>query len=171
VPPIFGRVGRKPLLYLSGTLQTVSLATLGGFFYLKEHPHLLPTHVLSHLSTVPVVSLVVYIIAFSVGFGPLPWLLMGEMFPERTRSTATSIVTAMACLGGFVVTITFLDLVKVLNTYGTFWLFAIVSAVAVVFTFLFVPETKGRPLLENKPPSEEWINSPYLAREAQGMLL
>jgi hypothetical protein len=54
----------------------------------------------------------------------------------------------MACLGGFVVTVTFLDLVQVLNTYGTFWLFAIVSAVAVVFTFLFVPETKGRPLLE-----------------------
>jgi facilitated trehalose transporter len=136
------------LLYLSGTLQALSLATVGGCFYLKEHPHLLPTHVISHLPTVPVAAFVVYIIAYSIGFGPLPWLLMGEMFPERTRSTATSIVGATACVAGFFVTNTFLNLVQVLNTYGTFWLFAIVSASAVVFTFFFVPETKGRSLQE-----------------------
>ena len=138
------RVGRKPLLYLSGCLQCLSLAALGGFFYLKERTHVSGSF--PYLSAVPVASLMVYIIAFSLGFGPLPWLLMGELFPERTRSTATSVVTATACFGGFVVTITFLDLLQVLQSYGTFWLFAIVSGIAVPFTFFCVPETKGRPL-------------------------
>ena len=56
------------------------------------------------------IALVVYVVSFSVGFGPIPWLMMGEVFPARIRGAAASLATAFNWACTFIVTKTFMDL-------------------------------------------------------------
>ena len=55
-------------------------------------------------------ALMVYVVSFSTGFGPIPWLMMGEIFPSRIRGAAASMATAFNWACTFLVTKTFMDL-------------------------------------------------------------
>ena len=88
----------------------------------------------------------VYVISFSIGFGPIPWLMMGEIFPSRIRGAAASISTAFNWSCTFVVTKTYHDLQSSLGPHGAFWLFASILVVSLFFVFFFVPETQGKTL-------------------------
>ena len=59
---------------------------------------------------IPLLALVVYVVSFSVGFGPIPWLMMGEVFPAKIRGVAASLATGFNWTCTFVVTKTFMDL-------------------------------------------------------------
>lgn len=73
---LIDRLGRKVLLYISGSAMTVSLATLGTFFYLKNYHY-----DVTDFGWLPLLSFVVFVIGFSLGYGPIPWLMMGEILP------------------------------------------------------------------------------------------
>lgn len=68
---VIDRVGRKILLNLSGFFMAISLGAL-GVFYILQHKN----HDVSHLGWLPLATLIVYIIAFSIGYGPIPWLMV-----------------------------------------------------------------------------------------------
>ena len=76
------RVGRKKLLYTSSLGMAVSLGVLGLHY-----------HAAATSPTTRLVALVVYIVSFSLGFGPVPWLLMGELLPARVRGPAAAVTT------------------------------------------------------------------------------
>uniref|UniRef100_A0A6M2DV67 Putative permease of the major facilitator superfamily protein n=1 Tax=Xenopsylla cheopis TaxID=163159 RepID=A0A6M2DV67_XENCH len=138
---LIDRLGRKVLLYISGCAMAVTLMTLGGFFYVKNNG----TDV-STIGWLPLASFVIFVVGFSLGFGPVPWLMMGEILPRKVRGTAASVATAFNWLCTFLVTKTFTDMIAVMGTYGAFWLFGTVCIIALIFVFLFVPETRGSSL-------------------------
>lgn len=96
----------------------LSLAVFGAYFYLKEE--FSDTQTTSRNSVeksgtllpgwIPLMALMVYVVSFSLGFGPIPWLMMGEVFPSRIRGAAASIATALNWAFTFLVTKTFMDL-------------------------------------------------------------
>ena len=79
---------------------------------------------------IPLVALMVYVITFSTGFGPIPWLMMGEIFPGRIRGAAASIATAFNWACTFIVTKSFMDLQ--------------VSPIALTVGFIKLIQSKGR---------------------------
>jgi len=80
-------MGRKMLLYISSISMTLTLGALGTFMYLKEtQPDLTD---FTAYSSIPLISLVLYIIGFSLGFGPIPWLMMGEILPGKNYSISS----------------------------------------------------------------------------------
>lgn len=83
----------------------ISLAALGGFFYLKVHGDV------SQIGWLPLTSLVVYVLSFSLGFGPIPWLMMGEILPAKIRGSAASVATGFNWSCTFIVTKTFKDII------------------------------------------------------------
>jgi MFS family permease len=85
---------------------------------------------------------------FAVGLGPVFWLLIAEIFPLAVRGRAMSLATISNWGFNLVVTITFLGLINLSGRVGTFLLYAALTLVAVVFTAVLVPETKGRSLEE-----------------------
>lgn len=85
----------------------ISLATLGGYFYAKTHD----TDV-SHIGWLPLASLMSFVLCFSLGFGPIPWLMMGEILPAKIRGTAASVATAFNWSCTFIVTKTFQDIIS-----------------------------------------------------------
>lgn len=136
------RLGRKVLLYISAALMAVTLIGLGVYFYTKGEAKE------SSVGWLPLLCLVVYVLGFSMGYGPIPWLMMGEILPEKVRGIDAAVVTSFNWLGAFAVTRSFLVMVDGIGPSWTFWIYSVIVIVSIVFTFFCVPETKGRTLQE-----------------------
>lgn len=134
------KLGRKILLYISDVGMIISLVVFGGYFYLKDVAHT------EAPGWIPLLALMVYVVSFSVGFGPIPWLMMGEIFPSRIRGAAASLSTAFNWACTFIVTKTFMDLQGILGPHGVFWMFAVILGFCMAFIIFFVPETRGQTL-------------------------
>jgi len=132
------RVGRRPLLLVGTGGMTVTLAALGVIFYL---PGL--SGVLGIAATV---CLMLYISFFAIGLGPVFWLLISEIYPLSVRGSAEGLATVANWGANLAVSLSFPILTASVGPSATFWLFGVFSAVALVFTYSLVPETKGRTL-------------------------
>jgi facilitated trehalose transporter len=97
----------------------------------------------SHIGWLPLATFIVYIVAFSIGYGPIPWLMMGEIFPNKVRGHAAAVATAFNWACSFAVTKAFHDLVDGMGAHGAFWFFGAICLTSTIFVTLFVPETKG----------------------------
>lgn len=133
-------LGRKMLLIASGTGHTISLIMFGIVKNLGSDPN----GGSSTLSILAVVSVVFFITAFSIGFGPIPWMMVPELCPSHYRSTIASIATAFNWLCVFFVTAFVKSVMDSIGQDYTYWLFSIICAISCLFTALFLPETKGK---------------------------
>ncbi|XP_030376606.1 facilitated trehalose transporter Tret1 [Scaptodrosophila lebanonensis] len=141
-PIVADRLGRKIMLLTSASVMTLGLAALGAFFYMQ-----LEVGDISSVAWMPVPALIVYNIVYCTGFGPLPWAVLGEMFPANIKSVASSMVASTCWILGFVVT-RWYPALDALGSYYAFWLFAIFCVVAFFFVLFVVMETKGLSLQE-----------------------
>lgn len=73
------RAGRKILLLISSTLMSVSLVVLGIFFQLQDNGKG------DGIGWLPLVCLMIFITAFSIGYGPIPWMMLGELIPQKVK--------------------------------------------------------------------------------------
>ncbi|XP_065334432.1 facilitated trehalose transporter Tret1-like isoform X1 [Cloeon dipterum] len=140
---LIDRLGRKVLLYISGTTMAITLCGLAVFFYIKPS---LDEELLELLGLLPLICFALFVIGFSLGFGPIPWLMMGEVLPAKVRGTAASVATAVNWSCTFLVTKTFPFLVDVAGIHGAFSLFGGMCVLSLVFVRFWVPETRGRSL-------------------------
>jgi len=136
-PLIADRLGRKPILLVSGIVMSVGLVTLGAFFYIKN-----TGEDISSIGWLPVTALIVYNIVYCIGFGPLPWAVLGEMFPGNVKSIASSMVASTCWVLGFLVTFTYPTL-KELGPHVAFFMYGGFCVAAFLFVLFIVMETKG----------------------------
>lgn len=141
---VVDKLGRRLLLLVSALVMALSTIAMGVYFYMKDNDEAS----VSELGWLPVCALCIFIIMFSIGFGPVPWLMMGELFASDIKGVAGSIAGTSNWVLAFIVTKTFVNLKKALGTGQTFWLFSGITLVGVIFVFLCVPETKGKSLNE-----------------------
>lgn len=154
------KTGRRFLLLLSEAVMVLSLVALGIFFYLRgivEPTPIPPTDptepplpgIIENtpaLAWLPLASLSVFIMAYSVGLGPVGYLLMGEVLPLRVKGIAGSLLTSAKWLLSFVMTRYFEGLIGAIGESGTFWLFSGFCAIGFGYIYWFVPETNGKSL-------------------------
>ena len=133
------KVGRRPLLLIGEAGMAASLIVLGGGFLWQGG---------ASVGWVTAGSLMAYVGFFAIGLGPVFWLLIAEIYPLRARGLAMSVATLVNWLTNLLVALTFLTLVGTLGKPGAFWLYAALAACAWLFTWSFVPETKGHTLEE-----------------------
>lgn len=141
---VVDRLGRRILLLSSGLMMALCTLALGVYFYLKDQS----AEKVASLGWLPILSLCVFIIMFSFGFGPVPWLMMGELFAQDIKGFAAALAGTTNWLLSFLITKTFNSLRLSLGSGGTFWLFSGLTLLGTVFVFMFLPETKGRSLAE-----------------------
>jgi sugar porter (SP) family MFS transporter len=134
------RLGRRPLLLISVGGMTVMLGVLGAIFHFTG---------LSGVGAwIAVASLALYVAFFAVGLGPIFWLMISEIYPLQVRGVGEGTASVANWAANLIVTLTFLSLVNAIGRGFTFWLYGVVSVLAFVFIYTFVPETKGRSLEE-----------------------
>lgn len=141
-PVVVDRLGRKLLLIFSGVGEIVTLIALGIYFFLYAQS---PDNV-SNIKILPVISLVIFIATYCVGWGPLPWTVMGEMLPSNVKSKASSITVCACWFLAFLITKFSSDLSAAFGDYTLYWVFAGFCVISVVFTVMVLPETKGKSL-------------------------
>jgi SP family xylose:H+ symportor-like MFS transporter len=93
---------------------------------------------------------------FAMTLGPVTWVLISEIFPNRVRGAAVSIAVSALWIACFVLTYTFPLLNQALGAAGTFWLYGAICFAGLVFVLLCVPETMGKTLEQieaNSAPS------------------
>lgn len=130
------KLGRKPLLYVGLTGVMLSLLGLGCAFHFAS--------VLgASLKWVAVGSLAFYIICFAFSLGPVGWIIVSEVFPLKIRGLAMSLCTVANFAFNFFVVGSFPVLINRVGGAYTFWMFAFVSLLCIIFVYFFVPETKG----------------------------
>jgi len=100
------------------------------------------------ISYLAVISAVGYMASYSLGYGPLPWVLISELIPTRARATVGGVAVFSTWLLTFLVTKAFAPLSRQIGVAGCFWVFAGFSAVSLLYVGLLLPETKGRTLEE-----------------------
>jgi len=134
---LIDRSGRKTLLVWGVSGMIVCLLGTGLCFYfnLTQGPWLL-------------LFILAYIACFASSLGPIPWVIISEIFPTKTRGIAMSFCTVILWVG--VLAITQFTPILLENVGGafTFWIFMVNSVILLVFTVRMIPETKQRTLEE-----------------------
>ncbi|GCE23668.1 sugar porter family MFS transporter [Dictyobacter kobayashii] len=142
---LIDRVGRRALL-IGGTIgMATTLLALGLIFAIgpRQSGYLILTVLLG------------YVIAFAVSLGPVFWVLCAEIFPTHLRATGASIATFANWSANLLVSLTFLSLINLIGKSFTFWLYALMSLLALAFCILFVPETRNKSLEQIEA---YWVN-------------
>lgn len=137
---LIDRLGRKPLLYISTIGMTFSLLSLSFTLTFLGNGQL--GIGLAFLSVCANVAF------FSVGLGPVTWVLSSEIFPQRLRAQASALGSVGSRVSSGLVTMSFLTVSRAITVGGTFLVFALISGLAIVFVYTCVPETKGKTLEE-----------------------
>jgi MFS family permease len=88
------------------------------------------------------------IACYACSLGPVTWVVLAEVFPNRVRGAALALAVLALWMACFVLTFTFPILIERLGFAGTFWLYAAICALGFAFVFLRLPETKGKTLEE-----------------------
>jgi hypothetical protein len=131
------RCGRRRLLLLSGA----------GVFLCMVLFALLFSFPITQASTVvTVVAMFIYVIAYSVGYGPGTWVVMLEVLPMQIRAKGLSLCTFLNRVIATLLSGSFLSLVRYMRYTGYFWLFSALTLGCVVYVHYLIPETRGRSL-------------------------
>ena len=152
------RLGRKKLLIISSIGMCISSTLLGIEFLISKSIcggdknatfHVDHPAVCNHnIGWLAILAAILFIVFFSLAWGPIPWLMMSELLPLRVRSMAASITAFFNWSLATLVTFEFQHYAKELSPKFAWWSFAIVMFASVFFIILFLPETKGHSLEE-----------------------
>jgi len=136
------RVGRKPLLLVGSAGMVLTLATLTWIFgtapvnadgqpVLADGPDI-----------VALIAFNTYVAFFAATWGPVVWVLLGEMFPNRIRATALAVAASAQWIANFLVSTSFPELagISLGLAYGIFTVFAVLS---IPFVMKYIRETRG----------------------------
>ncbi len=141
------KIGRKPLLWIGSAGMTVTLALVAFAFAgapLDEADKLMLS---DDMGVLALVSANLYVIFFNVSWGPVMWIMLGEMFPNQIRGSGLAVAGFAQWIANFVITLTFpVLLASFLGLAGTYSIYALFSALSVVFVLRYVKETKGKEL-------------------------
>jgi sugar porter (SP) family MFS transporter len=132
------RLGRKPLLYIGVGGMTVSLFVLSVAFHQVGFG--------ASLGMIATVCLVAYIAFFAFSMGPIAWILVSEVFPLQVRARGVAAATLGSGASNFLVSLTFLSLIKAAGNAATFAIYGGFCIVTLLFVRFIVPETMGREL-------------------------
>ncbi|RZF35045.1 hypothetical protein LSTR_LSTR009637 [Laodelphax striatellus] len=141
-------VGRLPLLVASSVFMSLALASFGSFAYYEQIQRQRHAAAATDHDWIPLLCVLVFTIAFSMGISPISWLLVGELFPLEYRGLGGALATSFNYACAFVGVKTFVDFQEMFGLHGAFWLYAAISVCGLCFIVCFVPETKGKDLEE-----------------------
>ncbi|KAG6460778.1 hypothetical protein O3G_MSEX012210 [Manduca sexta] len=140
---VVDRLGRRILLLLSALVMCLCSTALGVFFFLQD-THGQDAPIVLAINWLPLLSLSLFIVAFSIGLGPIPWMMAGDLCLIDIKAFVSSTAGTLNWLLSFTVTSTFNSLNTAIGSGQVFWMFAGIMLLGFVFIFFVVPETKGK---------------------------
>ena len=135
------RIGRRPLLLVGSTGMALCLAAMAIAFAHGDGDHLAAPY-----GTIALVAANGYVVFFGVSWGPVVWVLLGEMFGNRIRASALAVAAAAQWAANFAVSVTFPSIASHLGLAFAYAMFAAFAAASLAFVWRYIKETRGREL-------------------------
>ena len=156
------KLGRKPLLMIGGVGMLVGFLIMGITLYFSDYSQInsagLPT-ISTFEGILSLIGVLIFIGAFAMSMGPIVWVLLSEIFPNKIRSAAMAVAVAAQWLANYFVSQTFPVIVesdanRLIMDGGTwnnalpYFLFSGFIVIIIWFVWKYIPETKGKTLEE-----------------------
>ena len=127
--------GRKPLLMVGSIGMAVGMFAIGALAFMK----------IIGISTL--VFIIIYTASFMMSWGPICWVLISELFPNKIRGKAIALAVAAQWAANYFISATYPAMME-LSSGGTYWFYGVMSIISFFFVWKMVPETKGKTLEE-----------------------
>ncbi len=134
--------GRKPLMLIGALGMAVAMLSLGFVFFSGATGYL------------ALACMMLYVASFALSWGPVVWVLLSEIFPNQIRGKAMAVAVAAQWISNYLVSLTFpmmndsSELTALFNHGFAYWVYGVMSLLAMWFVWKYVPETKGKTLEE-----------------------
>lgn len=155
------KLGRRLPSILSGAGMTLFMGILSAYSWAISTGYKIDDNGL-----IPVISIVMYILAGTLGFLVLPFAMIGELYPARVKDIFSGMTTCLAYVFSFVALKVYPDMLEAFDKHGVFLFYTILSLLGTIFVLLFLPETKGKTLQQ----IEESFKSKKSTKELQNGL-
>jgi len=142
---LIDRIGRKPLLWVGSVGMAVALALMvvafasgslvDGRLQLSDG-----------MGRLALVAANVYVVFFNMSWGPVMWVMLGEMFPNQIRGSALAVAGAAQWTSNFAITVTFPMLLAGIGLAGAYGIYTVAAFLSIFFVVRYVRETKGKEL-------------------------
>ncbi|KAL3861432.1 hypothetical protein ACJMK2_007466 [Sinanodonta woodiana] len=139
--PLMEKAGRRALLLGPMGLMVGSFVVLTIFLNLLNNADMVNSH--SAFAIVCIIAMLSYIIGFALGLGPIPFIVVSEIFRQEPRAAAMSFSLAFNWVCNFILVLTFRFIQKGIGAY-TYLIFIVILVASILFIFFFLPETKNR---------------------------
>jgi SP family sugar:H+ symporter-like MFS transporter len=142
---VIDRIGRKPLLLIGSAGMAVTLALMAAAFSTATVTDG-AVHLGDGAGLLALISANLYVILFNMSWGPVMWVLLGEMFPNQIRGSALAVAGFAQWIANFAISVSFPALAASLGLVVTYGFYALSAAVSFFFVRAMVNETRGREL-------------------------
>ena len=129
--------GRKPLLIVGSIGMATGMIAISALAFLDI------------IGTTTLIFIIIYTASFMMSWGPICWVLISEIFPNKIRSQAVAIAVAAQWIANFFISSTYPPMMELSNG-GTYLFYGIMSILSALFVWKYIPETKGKTLEEMK---------------------
>lgn len=135
---LIDRLGRKKLMAIGSSLMAIFMFLIGSVFYLSPE----------NSGPLLVIFIAGFTAAFCVSMGPIPWVMIPEIFPNHLRGKAVGIATMFLWGANWAIGQFTPMLINGMGGAFTFWMFAVINVICFTFVMTIVPETKNKSLEE-----------------------
>lgn len=153
------KIGRRPLLIGGATIMAIAMITVGMIFYFGLSQTIVNGEAITQFTNKPMaiiafIFILVFIAGFAISWGPVAWVLLSEIFPNKIRGQAMALATASLWISNWIISWTFpimnnsSFLIDKFHHGFSYWIYGAVGVLAALFVAKFVPETKGKTLEE-----------------------
>ena len=139
--------GRRPLLKVGSIIIFFTLLTL-AFIFMNVEKDVYGVIDLGHYKILTLVIVSLYVFVFNLSWGPVVWIMLGEMFPNQMRGSALAIVGLFHWVANFLVVMTFPLLLRSIGIAGVFSVYGGFTLISGIFVFYYLSETKEKELEE-----------------------
>lgn len=144
---LIDRLGRKPLLIIGSIGMAVTLGTLAAVFgsAIMVNGSL---QLSGAAGPIALVAANLYVVFFNFSWGPVMWVMLGEMFPNQIRGSGLAISGLAQWLSNFGITMTFPIMLSGIGLGGAYGVYTLCAILSIIFILKWVHETKGKELEE-----------------------
>ncbi|MEL1265438.1 sugar porter family MFS transporter [Pseudoxanthomonas putridarboris] len=143
---LIDRIGRKPLLWIGSVGMAVSLALVTTAFASASLDAAGKLALSDAMGLLALVAANIYVVFFNMSWGPVMWVMLGEMFPNQIRGSGLAVAGAAQWTSNFAITVTFPILLAGIGLAGAYGIYTVAAIVSVFFVLRYVYETKGKEL-------------------------
>lgn len=145
---LIDRIGRKPLLWLGSLGMAIALALLTCSFASASLGADGKLALSPAMGVLALAAANIYVVFFNLSWGPVMWVMLGEMFPNAIRGSGLAVAGAAQWLSNFLITVTFPGLLAGIGLAGAYGCYTLAAAASLFFVLRCVHETRGRELEE-----------------------